>query len=131
VGLDLARTAVDLLERADELAPLEEVHLEGHAVTSQELMAAIRSALGDPARRVRRFPWWTLRLVEPFSATARAVRSLRYLWQQPVLLDNAKLQRLLGREPRTPLEQAIRATLDREQAARTTGILGSPDPARP
>jgi len=36
---------------------------------------------------------------------------MRYLWRSPVRLDNSKLVRTLGREPHTPLDEALRATL--------------------
>jgi len=81
-------------------------------LTSEQLVAGLRAALGDPRRKVRRFPWWVLGLAAPFSATVRAVRALRYLWHRPVRLDNAKLRRLLGEEePRTELVVALRQTL--------------------
>jgi hypothetical protein len=36
---------------------------------------------------------------------------MKYLWERPVRLDNAKLVVALGTEPRTPLDEAVRATL--------------------
>ena len=36
---------------------------------------------------------------------------MRYLWQTPLRLDNTRLVAALGREPHTPLEQAVEATL--------------------
>ncbi len=36
---------------------------------------------------------------------------MRYLWDTPVQLDNAKLVSLLGAEPRTPLDDALRKAL--------------------
>lgn len=111
---DLAYVAAELLKRADRLAPYEEVHFEGHVLTPEQLVAGLRVALGDPSRKVRHFPWWVLALVAPFSGTMRALRSLRYLWQQPVRLDNTKLCRLLGAEPRTALIAAFRQTLNGE-----------------
>ena len=45
---------------------------------------------------------------------------MRYLWRVPLRLDNAHLLRLLGSEPRTPLDAAVRVSRDalREQLAR-------------
>jgi len=37
---------------------------------------------------------------------------MRYLWQKPVRLRNARLVALLGSEPHTPLDAAVRATLE-------------------
>lgn len=41
----------------------------------------------------------------------REMREMRYLWQQPVRMSNTRLLALLGSEPRTPLDQAVQATL--------------------
>ena len=41
----------------------------------------------------------------------RELDEMRYLWETPVRLDNTKLVALLGAEPRTPLDVAIRTTL--------------------
>ena len=56
-------------------------------------------------------PWWLLSLASPFVTTFREVREMRYLWRQPLQLDNRKLVGLLGSEPHTPLDEAIRRTL--------------------
>ena len=39
------------------------------------------------------------------------MRELRYLWKQPVRMTNERLVRVPGYEPRTPLDQAIEASL--------------------
>jgi len=36
---------------------------------------------------------------------------MRYLWQKPVRLNNARLVATLGAEPHTPLDQAVHTTL--------------------
>ncbi len=108
---DLARTAVDLCERRAALRPYDELNLEGYTLTSAELVAGLREALGDPARKVKRFPWWTLKVASPFWSTGRLLLSLRYLWDAPVRLDGSKLRRTLGQVPVTPLVAAIAATL--------------------
>jgi hypothetical protein len=37
---------------------------------------------------------------------------MRYLWRQPVRLDNRKLVGVLGAEPHTPLDVAVERTLE-------------------
>ena len=39
------------------------------------------------------------------------MREMRYLWQQPVRMDNAKLVQALGAEPHTPWDEAVGTTL--------------------
>jgi hypothetical protein len=36
---------------------------------------------------------------------------MKYLWDVPVRLDNARLVRILGQEPHTPLQIALQETL--------------------
>ena len=50
-------------------------------------------------------------LASPFVATFREMREMRYLWREPVRMDNARLTAVLGREPHTPLDEAIESTL--------------------
>ena len=37
---------------------------------------------------------------------------MRYLWQQPVQMGNARLLALLSQEPHTPWDDAVKATLE-------------------
>jgi len=60
---------------------------------------------------VRNFPWWLVRLAAPFVTTLRETLEMRYLWRQPVRMSNARLVAVLGREPHTPLDEAVEATL--------------------
>ena len=53
----------------------------------------------------------------------RQMIEMRYLWQEPLKLDNAKLNAFLGSEPHTPIDQAIVTTL------RGLGCLEGRDPA--
>lgn len=81
---------------------------------------AICRALGDPAVPVYRMRWWAMRLAAPFVPLLRELLAMKYLWDQPVRLRNDRLLATLGHEPRTPLDEAVRATL---------GALGSLAPA--
>ncbi len=108
---DLARATVDLMDRSAELAANAIFHFSGYQVTSAELIAAIQDALPAP-RRVRRLPWWGLRVAATVSRFWREVVEMKYLWDEPVLLDDTKLRTVLGRNPHvTPLALAVRETL--------------------
>ena len=75
------------------------------------MIAAIRRVVGRPSLKVRAFPWWLLALASPFVPLFRELREMRYLWEVPVRLNNARLVTLLGNEPHTPIDDAVRATL--------------------
>jgi nucleoside-diphosphate-sugar epimerase len=52
-----------------------------------------------------------LTVLAPFVTTFREMREMRYLWREPLRMDNSRLREVLGAEPHTPLEQAVEATL--------------------
>jgi len=47
----------------------------------------------------------------PFNETAREMREMLYLRHRPLRLIHGKLRRFLGELPATPLDQALRDTL--------------------
>ncbi len=123
---DVARAMVELLARRDALPPFAAFHLAGHwDATGAEIQDAICRVVARRTGRTpkrRAFPWWLIGLVSPFVTTLREMREMRYLWQEPVRLDNARLVEALGHEPRTPLDEAIEATLE------GLGCFGAPAP---
>ena len=112
---DVARTIIELLARRDSLAPFAAFHMGGHwDADGSQIVAAIQRAVArrtGETLRVTAFPWWLLALASPFVVTLREMREMRYLWREPVRMDNARLRGALGKEPHTPLDEAIEATL--------------------
>lgn len=109
---DVAETMMQLLDRADDLPSFARFHMEGvwdH--DGEQLSASIRRVTGRPWLRVKRLPWWLLKLAAPFVPFFREVLEMRYLWRRPVYMRNDKLVAFLGTEPHTPLDQALRETL--------------------
>ena len=112
---DVARAMVELLAIRARLPAFARFHLAGHWDHDGRQMTAaiarvVQQATGR-APRIKPFPWWLMNLAAPFVATLRELREMRYLWQTPVRMDNAKLLAALGHEPHTPLDEAVRATL--------------------
>jgi nucleoside-diphosphate-sugar epimerase len=112
---DVAQTIVELLERRERLEAFATFHMSGHwDADGTQLANTIREVVarrGGPVPQIRKFPWWLVRLATPFITTLRELMEMRYLWRQPVHLCNAHLVATLGREPHTPLDQAVEATL--------------------
>jgi nucleoside-diphosphate-sugar epimerase len=77
----------------------------------RQMAETIARVLGDPAVPIRPLPWWQLRLAALAMTTPRELMEMRYLWQQPIRLGNARLVEMLGAEPHTPLVEAVAATL--------------------
>lgn len=116
---DVAATIAELMEHAARLSSFEVFHFGGHWFErGVEIAEATRRVAGAPEAPIRRFPWFALYFLAPFVETLREMLEMRYLWQVPLRLDNGKLVRLLGREPHTPLEQALGETLRGLKVAR-------------
>lgn len=109
---DVAETMVRLVERADDLPGFARFHMEGvWDPDGQQLPQAIRRVTGRPDLPIKRFPWWMLYLGWPFVPVFRELIEMRYLWRTALHLRNDKLVAVLGAEPRTPIDEAVRETL--------------------
>lgn len=109
---DVAETVVRLLEKADALEPFATFHMDGHwDADGAGMIEAIRAAAGNPRIPVRRTPWPLIRLLSPVVPLFRELAEMRYLWRAPIRMDNRRLKAMLGEEPHTPLDVAVRATL--------------------
>jgi nucleoside-diphosphate-sugar epimerase len=113
---DVAAAMVRLVE-AQGLGAFETFHFQGHELTGHELHRALEAAAGRPLK-LGRLPWLALRALAPVNETFRELLEMRYLWDQPVLLDNGRLLGRLGEEPRTDLVAALRTTLSGLSIAR-------------
>ena len=113
---DVARTMVQLLALRATLPAFARFHMAGHwdhdgRQMTGAIVRVVKQATGTtPA--IRRFPWWLVALASPFVATLREMREMRYLWQTPLSMDNARLLAVLGQEPHTPFDEAVRASLE-------------------
>ncbi len=109
---DLARAAIDLLDKRAELAPFEIFHDAGFVVPEQRAFAArIAEAADYKGLGLRPFPWWVLRLFSKVDPILREVVKMRYLFENSVILGGDRFGQILPGFARTPLEQAIKTTL--------------------
>jgi nucleoside-diphosphate-sugar epimerase len=109
---DFAETIARLSEMERELGPFEVFHFGGYWLDPGiEICEAVRRAASKPDLPIRGFPWILVYAASPFVAFMRELIEMRYLWRTPLRLDNTKLVNLLGREPATPIDEAIAATL--------------------
>jgi nucleoside-diphosphate-sugar epimerase len=108
---DVGATVALLLERESELAAFERFHFDGNWVDGTTLTHSMQKATANSALPLRSFPWWLITLASPFVTTFREVGEMRYLWRQPMQLDNRKLVAFLGEEPHTNFDEAVAKTL--------------------
>ncbi len=108
---DVAETMMRLLERANDLPTFAVFHMEGFwDPDGRHLPAAIERVVGRDVK-TKRVPWWLFRLCSPFVPLFKELQEMRYLWQREVRMGNETLVDFLGEEPRTPVDEAVFATL--------------------
>ncbi len=108
---DLAEAFARLVDEPERLRRFERLQFEGLCdVSGTQMIEAICRVSG---RRLRAygFPWWLMRLLAPFGGFPRETAEIAPYWRHPVRLDNSRLAELIGREPKTPLDDAVRASL--------------------
>ena len=110
---DVAETMMRLFEHEQELPAFATFHMDGHwDADGAALTGAIKWAVGRPDLPIHRFPWWLVQVASPVVPLFRELSEMRYLWRTPVRLANGRLLKLLGSEPHTPLDDAVRSTLE-------------------
>lgn len=108
---DLAETFARLVEAPERLKSFEVLQFEGlYDDDATRMVEAIRTVCGRKLR-VYGFPWWLMRLAAPFGGFPREAAEIAQYWRHPARLDNHRLVQLLGEEPRTLLDSAVRSAL--------------------
>jgi len=107
---DVAQAMVQLAERRERLAPFATLGFAGHAVTGREFVAAISRACRRDFK-IDFVPWRLLKMMGVVVPVFRELTDISYLWSMPHAIDGARLTEIIGDIPRTPLDQAIAASL--------------------
>ncbi len=108
---DVAETMVRLVE-AGEPDGYATYHMAGHWDPDGTAMTEAIRRVAGPGLPVRRFPWGLVRLAQPVVPVFRELAEMRYLWREPIRMANDRLVARLGSEPHTPLDEAVRTTLE-------------------
>ena len=87
------------------------------------------AAAGPPRLGVRRMPWWLMGLAGRFNPVVREVLEMRYLFDEAVVLDDPRFRQLLPTFKATPLDAAVRETLDSYRADKVKPRSGRADNA--
>lgn len=132
---DLARSFVKVAQQRGQLDAFARLHFAGHAVTGRQWVDALSSVAWEQgwlprsgALRVSPMPWPLLRVAGLFVPTFAALAEMRYLWRTPHQLDNRQLRAVIGEEPRTPFEDAVRLSL--EELGRLSASASAAAPAQ-
>ena len=107
---DLAQAMVQLVDQRERLASFATLGFAGHAVTGREFTAAISRACRRNFK-IDFMPWRLLKVMGIVVPAFRELTDIAYLWSTPHAIDGARLAQVIGDIPRTPLDQAIAASL--------------------
>ena len=115
---DLAQTFVRVAQERASVKAFEVFHFHGRSLTAQQwldVLTPIAREQGwlnaDQGIKFKRLPWLAIRLGALVVPTWAALLEMRYLWRTPHRLDNTRLVQLIGAEPHTPLDKAVRQSL--------------------
>ena len=118
---DLARCFVAVAAKAADGAQrqtFEVLHFGGYSITGRQWLDALNPIARSqgwvkPGGQLifSQVPWPMLRLGALVVPTLASVLEMRYLWDTPHALANERLTALIGPEPHTPLETAVRQSL--------------------
>jgi nucleoside-diphosphate-sugar epimerase len=106
---DAMRVVADLLAKDEAYG--EDWIIPGSGPVSALRLAQILSRLLARNVRVRAAPPWLLKGVALFRKDLRGFLPMLPEYAKPLSFDGAKLERLLGRTPRTSYEDALRSTI--------------------
>ena len=106
---DIGRALVILGERDEALG--QAWHIPSpRTITTREFIEMVYAEAGKPAR-MQVMPTWLISMVSPFIAPIRGISENYYQLTEPYIMDHSKFARTFG-DISTPLEQAIRETMD-------------------
>jgi nucleoside-diphosphate-sugar epimerase len=107
---DFAQAMVRLVDARDRLAPFATFGFAGHAVTGREFTGAISRACRSDFK-IDFMPWRLLKLMGFAVPQFRELSEISYLWSVPHAIDGVSLRGAIGEIPRTPLDNAVAASL--------------------
>ena len=108
---DFAKAFVMAAEKREKLARFEVINFEGHNVTTADMQQATERAIGKPLKRGS-MPWTFIKLAGFVWPMGREIARMSYLWTIPHRLKSEKFHALLGDTPHTPLDLAMKKTLE-------------------
>lgn len=107
---DLGRAFVKVAEAGDSLGQYENFHFAGHFASGTRMIELVRKELPQEMK-VKIMPWGMMRVLGLFMPVMRELVKMRYLWEVPHRLVDPRLDTILGADFGTPIEEAVRLTV--------------------
>lgn len=103
---DVARAAVLLAEKRDQLERFTDVNFPGYTLSGQQLVELIARIRGHEVR-LKPFSYLPIIALKPFVKMFRHLDEMKYLWTTPHRLDGTLFNALLPGFEHTPVEVAL------------------------
>ncbi|MEM9435882.1 MAG: epimerase [Pseudomonadota bacterium] len=110
---DMARAAVALAERREQLPTFADIPYAGLTLTGEEMAASLSRVTGRQVT-AKRMSWLPIQAARPFWDVARYAVTMRYLWAVPHALDAAPLKELLPEHHDSSAEAALAAAIEHQ-----------------
>lgn len=112
---DVATTMVRLIKTRNTLEAFARFHMNGFwdedgTQMAKSIRRVVENCTGETPN-ISAFPWWLMYLIAPFNETVQEMLKMRYLWRNPVRMNNRRLVAQLVKETSTPIDQAVENTL--------------------
>jgi len=107
---DIAEGLAVLGEHPDAAGEIWHLPNDPDTRTTRELVEIVYRLAGRPTVKLRSLPAPLLSLIGLFNPTVRELSEMRYLYDEPFVVDSSKITERLGAQP-TPVEQALERTL--------------------
>lgn len=122
---DVGNTVAELAEKSASLDVFSVFHFKGYRASFNDIKQAMELATAKPVV-IGNFPWRWLQFMSPFSKMLQGLIEMRYLWDNVILLDDARLVNTLGAAvPHTPLVQALVESGSVQHNANTEQVVQS------
>lgn len=92
---DVAKVAANLVEKIDQLDNFSVFHFKGHRFSFNDIAKFLKQQSKQNVK-MKKFPWFIIRFMTPFSTLMAGVFEMRYLWKNEINLNDAKLNKVLG-----------------------------------
>ena len=92
---DVAKVVTNLSDKFEQLDNFNIFHFKGHRFSFDDIAEFLKQQTGQKIK-MKKFPWFIIRFITPFSTLMAGVFEMRYLWKSEINLNDAKLNKVLG-----------------------------------
>jgi len=104
---DVGSVVADLASKFSEMDNYNAFNFSGHRLSMSDIAAHLSQTTGKEVK-VKKFPWFIVRFITPFSTLMAGIFEMRYLWKHEINLDSVRLNNWLTKKyTPTPLSDVL------------------------